>query len=1027
MLSTSCSLITRSTKETMQATNTITTTVQDKIKDTSPTEINLNNPTSTSEITTPDQQQESRPISTSTNQDVNDPTETTNIVPDSVGSEENTDPVTTSIATAMPQTAQWDHLAGHPCSTYEIGSENIFGPAQTYTILANALEPTRYGWDQVSSNLPASVVSYWGFDQDGTNSIPNGDSFTGPLVQYIDGYAALLNDIHTGFSTSAASTLAADGARRLDRTKPFTVSLRARLAPLRTSEYNIPEVVRTVIAGEDDWGLVISGTNCKPLIMLNGPFSIFEEPSDYAHPEKHPYSMLLQSTHTIDFSLVHTFDIAFDHEQGTIILSIDNLEREVWVIDGGWEWRSQTEIMPRAVEDRAAHLNNLITRASEYSSFVGAYDWILVSQGQPNNSTIAELRQSVSTAPDSDLGDLDWNSMMSLSQTLALSNDLALASSLCGGDVDWGVRIVSSEALQPSSTATILSNKTTAVSPIGYWTFANSGLNSVPNGESIVLHEAVKFKDGKLIAELTESTLLTDWPSASSWLTHVTEMTGPSLDRSLPFTIATRTKLSNMLSIMEPDNAYIENVRSIIALGDEGTQDITLGVVRDGCRPIIVINGPSPLYEYSRGNRVFGRRDEHQEFVLISDRSIDFSTWHTYILGADSTQGVVTLTIDGSTPETWTIPGGWSFASQSWTADDLAIPDIDRTQTLNSIILSNYTTQNFAGMHDWIFVGQGSANHTEVLAQQSALELQPTGSYGTTYDAIIDQTDSFVQIPIPSTEWKAKWTEAVIENTGTQIKIVDAIQKLFPDKFDFLIIAHNFEDRPADWPAYAGKFMRYQNNVQGLGVPILDDRYISQNLKGIIIDPTYRLEHGLLIHEIVHNWGQRVIPDGGKHWDAVEIRGALGGLGQNVQTNGDGTYTIDEEADRATPGLVDTLPNIELYLMGLVPAESVQPLTWYDGLERIKADEISTIFRANQRITTIEDIVSKHGARQPNWQNSQKEFRGIVVLVTPQAISQSLSNQLDSQIRGFEEYFSTVTSGLARLSLTGLTQFSLTR
>ena len=113
--------------------------------------------------------------------------------------------------------------------------------------------------------------------------------------------------------------------------------------------------------------------------------------------------------------------------------------------------------------------------------------------------------------------------------------------------------------------------------------------------------------------------------------------------------------------------------------------------------------------------------------------------------------------------------------------------------------------------------------------------------------------------------------------------------------------------------------------------------------------------------------------------------------------------------------------------MGLVPAESVQPLTWYEGLEIIKSDEISTIIRANQRITTIEDIVSKHGARQPNWQNSQKEFRGIVVLVTPQTISQSLSNQLDSQIRGFEEYFSTVTSGLARLSLTGLTQFSLAR
>ena len=956
-------------------------------------------------------------------QDIDNPIETPNAVPDSVGSGENTDPDTTTIATEMPQTAQWDHLAGHPCSTYEIGSENSFGPAQTYTVLANALEPTRYGGDQVSSNLPASVVSYWGFDQDGANAVPNGDSFTGPLVQYIDGYAALLNDIHTGFSPSAASTLAADGARRLDRTKPFTVSLRARLAPLRTTEYNIPEVVRTVIAGEDDWGLVIPGTNCKPLIMLNGSFSIFEEPSDYAHPEKHPDAMLLQSTHTIDFSLVHTFDIAFDHEQGTIILSIDDMEQEVWVIDGGWEWRSQTEIMPIAIQDRVEHLNNLTTRASEYSSFVGAYDWILVSQGQPNSSMIAELRQSVSTAPDSDLGDLDWNSMMSLSQTLAQALDTSL---LCGADVDWYLEIVSSQALQPSSTATILSNKTTAVSPIGYWTFANSGFNSVPNGESIIPHEAVKFKDGKLIAELTESTLLTDWPSASSWLTPVTEMTGPSLDRSLPFTIATRTKLSNMLSIMEPDNAYIENVRSIIALGNEGTQDITLGVVRDGCRPIIVINGPSPLYEYNRGNRVFGRRDEHQEFVLISDRSIDFSTWHTYILGADSTQGVVTLTIDGSTPETWTIPGGWSFASQSWTADDLAIPDIDRTQTLNSIILSNYTTQSFAGMHDWIFVGQGSANHTEVLAQQSVLELQPVGSYGTTYDAIIDQTDSFVQIPIPSNEWKAKWTEAVIESTGTQIKIVDAIQRLFPDKFDFLIIAHNFEDRPADWPAYAGKFMRYQNNVQGLGVPIFDDKHISQNLKGIIVDPTYRLEHGLLIHEILHNWGQRVIPDDRKHWDAVEIRGALGGLGQNVQPNGDGTYTIDEEANRVYPG-VTTLPNIELYLMGLVPAESVQPLTWYEGLELIKSDEISTIIRANQRITTIEEIVSKHGARQPNWQNSQKEFRGIVVLVTPQAISQSLSNQLDSQIRGFEEYFSTVTSGLARLSLTGLTQFSLAR
>ncbi len=68
--------------------------------------------------------------------------------------------------------------------------------------------------------------------------------------------------------------------------------------------------------------------------------------------------------------------------------------------------------------------------------------------------------------------------------------------------------------------------------------------------------------------------------------------------------------------------------------------------------------------------------------------------------------------------------------------------------------------------------------------------------------------------------------------------------------------------------------------------------------------------------------------------------------------------------------------------MGLIPPEEVPPIQVAVDAEWV--DEELGIFNAKEiKTITIEQIIKKHGQRVPSYKDSQKEFRAIVVLVSP--------------------------------------------
>jgi hypothetical protein len=106
---------------------------------------------------------------------------------------------------------------------------------------------------------------------------------------------------------------------------------------------------------------------------------------------------------------------------------------------------------------------------------------------------------------------------------------------------------------------------------------------------------------------------------------------------------------------------------------------------------------------------------------------------------------------------------------------------------------------------------------------------------------------------------------------------------------------------------------------------------------------------GLLVHEIGHNWFVRLDPtlglssSDGAHWS---------GLDRPFSAFGDGRNN-----------------DFELYLMGLLPPDSVQPA------------QIGT------NGLTLQDVIARHGARTPSWPDAASAFTAATVVVAERLLT----------------------------------------
>jgi hypothetical protein len=238
------------------------------------------------------------------------------------------------------------------------------------------------------------------------------------------------------------------------------------------------------------------------------------------------------------------------------------------------------------------------------------------------------------------------------------------------------------------------------------------------------------------------------------------------------------------------------------------------------------------------------------------------------------------------------------------------------------------------------------------------------------------------------------------------------------DDFDFVFLIPNTNEQISG-SNVAGYSAGVSNSVKGIGKPIYDNsKYYgsSGRLKSFIWLPKRSsLKNGPSLHEIMHQWANYLIdsrallydntsPSGlkeykygamnGSHWGLSSVGGQLGGF-DKLTTNVDGEVnkyqgTLSNRPiwwQNANGGNSIPYANLELYLMGLISPEEIIPVKFFYKLSAKNQDEFYNQgkFYSDSVVTfSAEKIMNNAGSpRIPDYRNSQKEFKALIVMVSP--------------------------------------------
>ncbi len=200
-----------------------------------------------------------------------------------------------------------------------------------------------------------------------------------------------------------------------------------------------------------------------------------------------------------------------------------------------------------------------------------------------------------------------------------------------------------------------------------------------------------------------------------------------------------------------------------------------------------------------------------------------------------------------------------------------------------------------------------------------------------------------------------------------------------PDTFDDIYIFTNFAIGNGTGASYSP----ITNAVNGIGKINLDRSSLfgsNGKLKGVISmgnknlysKYTKRLEESALermSHELLHQWSgsltfkddtgqinKSLLTEDGVHWNPwATFTSPLGGLGWKDE--GGGIFVKDETLKN---GFKRQLPEIDLYAMGLLPAQVIENISYLDALS---VEPLTDTFSGVEKSVSIEQIISSSGRR----------------------------------------------------------------
>ncbi len=258
-----------------------------------------------------------------------------------------------------------------------------------------------------------------------------------------------------------------------------------------------------------------------------------------------------------------------------------------------------------------------------------------------------------------------------------------------------------------------------------------------------------------------------------------------------------------------------------------------------------------------------------------------------------------------------------------------------------------------------------------------------------------------------------------------------------PDQYDFLVIFTRFLVDSAGADAFA---ITYENDVQGIGLPIFDNSSImgGERLQATIdmtelgdweLNPGNRqFDNTLdtLMHEMMHRWGVYVSFEDGSgqisdltlgrddsHWNYFLNTNASVMYGSLWNDLGSGQFTTQATRKSLSP--------LDLYLMGFnEPAAVPGFFLIQEGTPGDRNDLpplIGTAVTGNRVDISIDNIIAAEGPRIPSADEAQHEFNfKFILLKRP---SQTLdTNDIGSLVvlqREFQKRFFTETAGLGEV------------
>ena len=289
-------------------------------------------------------------------------------------------------------------------------------------------------------------------------------------------------------------------------------------------------------------------------------------------------------------------------------------------------------------------------------------------------------------------------------------------------------------------------------------------------------------------------------------------------------------------------------------------------------------------------------------------------------------------------------------------------------------------------------------------------------------DALDGETDQTIHLESLQVPWEAVNEPIVLRQFDDRVTVVGAPKFLdyapsidtlvksflhhYGDVTDFLVVVTFLALDDPRFGNRAGWYVDMRNSVGGIGKRRFSGaRVYGERLKGYIrltnFDPRFFQE--TLRHEIMHAWANFIIDAGRPHWGFSSANGVLGGFDpEQLVELGTGRYTAGHFHP---PGNDLPYSPIELYLAGLIPPEEVPDL-WvandgaWSGDVNASGDPVFTA--SDIETWSIERVIEEHGARMPNWLESQKNFRvATMLIVDDPARAWDIAPALSEMLRAF--------------------------